>query len=168
MLAPSPATAAGDLGDWPEPQPLTVKVEPEPYPLDALPDTIRAAVEEVQAFVQAPVAMVASSALAALSLAIQAHADVQRAEKLNGPASLDLLTIAPSGERKSTCDGIFTTAIRDYETQQAEAAKPDIKNYEAAKGAWESRKGGLKERIGAETKAGKPTSEFERKLRDLR
>ena len=167
MLAPSPATAAGDLGDWPEPQPLTVKVEPEPYPLDALPDTIRAAVEEVQAFVQAPVAMVASSALAAMSVAIQAHADVQRAEKLTGPTSLDLLTIAPSGERKSTCDGIFTTAIRDYETQQAEAAKPDIKNYEAAKGAWESRKGGLKERIKAETKAGKPTSEFERKLRDL-
>ncbi len=159
--------AAADPDGWPEPLPLVAKMEPEPYPLDALPDTIRAAVIEVQEFVQAPVAMVASSALAALSLAIQAHADVQRAEKLSGPVGLFLLTIAGSGERKSTCDGFFTSAIKDYETQQVEAAKPDVKNYEAAKGAWESRKGGLKERIKADTKAGKPTSEFERKLRDL-
>jgi putative DNA primase/helicase len=158
---------AGDPDAWPEPQPLTAKVEPLPYPLDALPDAIREAVIEVQAFTKAPIPMVASSALAALSLASQAHADVQRADKLSGPVGLFLLTIADSGERKSTCDGFFTTAIKDYETQQAEAAKPDIKNYDAAKGAWESRKGGLKERIKADTKGGKPTSEFERKLRDL-
>ncbi|PIV88684.1 MAG: hypothetical protein COW48_04715, partial [Hydrogenophilales bacterium CG17_big_fil_post_rev_8_21_14_2_50_63_12] len=50
---------------WPEPQPLSAKVEPEPYPVDALPDTIRAAVEEVAGFVKAPLPMVASSALAA-------------------------------------------------------------------------------------------------------
>ena len=30
-------------GNWLEPQPLAVKVEPESYPLDALPDTVRAA-----------------------------------------------------------------------------------------------------------------------------
>lgn len=59
-------------------QPLAVKVEPEPYPLDALPASIRAAVEEVVGFVKAPIPMVASSALAALSLAIQAHADVSK------------------------------------------------------------------------------------------
>ncbi|MDP2783291.1 MAG: DUF3987 domain-containing protein [Sulfurimicrobium sp.] len=90
--------------DWPEPQPLAAKVAAEPYPFDALPETIRAAVEEVQGFTKAPVPLVASSALAALSLAIQAHADVKRAEKLAGPVGLFLLTIADSGERKSTCD----------------------------------------------------------------
>jgi putative DNA primase/helicase len=58
---------------WPMPQPLTAKIEAEPYPIDALPDTIRAAVEEVGSFVKAPVPLVASSAIAALSLAIQAH-----------------------------------------------------------------------------------------------
>ncbi len=104
--------AVGEL--WPEPQPLATKVEPEPYPLDALPDAIRAAVKEVQGFTKAPVPLVASSALAALSLASQAHADAKRAEKLTGPVSLFLLTIADSGERKSTCDGFFTKAIRDY------------------------------------------------------
>lgn len=98
---------------WPEPQPLAAKVDPEPYPVDALPDAIRTAVEEVQGFTKAPVPLVASSALAALSLAIQAHADAKRAEKLTGPVSLFLLTIADSGERKSTCDGFFTKAIRE-------------------------------------------------------
>ena len=98
---------AGGKGGWPEPQPLSAKVEPEPYPLDALPGTIRAAVEEVAAFIKAPVPLVASSALASLSVATQAHIDVKRADKLQGPSSLFLLTIADSGERKSTCDGIF-------------------------------------------------------------
>ena len=72
---------AGDSegNGWPDPQPLAAKMEPEPYPLDALPLPIRAAVEEVAGFVKAPVPMVASSALAALSLAIQAHADAKRA-----------------------------------------------------------------------------------------
>ena len=58
------------------------------YPLDALPDTIRAAVEEVVGFVKAPIPLVASSALSALSLACQAHIDVKRAEGLQGPVGL--------------------------------------------------------------------------------
>lgn len=78
-----------------------------------LPEPIRAAVEEVAGFVKAPLPMVASSALAALSLAIQAHVDVSRAARLQGPAGLFLLTIADSGERKSTCDGFFTKPIRE-------------------------------------------------------
>ena len=60
----------------------------------------------------------ASSALGALSLTGQAYVDVKRAEGLTGPTSLFLLTIADSGERKSTCDKFFTEPIRNYERQQ--------------------------------------------------
>jgi putative DNA primase/helicase len=158
---------AGDGDGWTQPQPLTAKVEPEPYPLDALPDTIRAAVKEVADFVKAPLPMVASSALAALSLAIQAQADAKRAEKLHGPVGLFLLTIADSGERKSTCDGFFTRAIRDYEEAQAEAAKPILKDHKAAIEAWEAKRGGVKENIRQLAKAGKPTCSAEQTLRDL-
>ncbi|MFM9883758.1 MAG: toprim domain-containing protein, partial [Burkholderiales bacterium] len=94
----SPAEPLGAHG-WPEPQPLAAKIEPQPYPIDALPDTIRAAVEEVGGFVKAPLPLVASSALAALSLAAQAHIDIKRADRLQGPTGLYLLTIADSGER---------------------------------------------------------------------
>ncbi len=152
---------------WPEPQPLSSKVEAEQYPLDALPESIRAAVEEVQGFVKAPVPLVASSALAALSLAIQAHADVKRAERLAGPVGLFLLTIADSGERKSTCDGFFTKAIRDYEAQQAEAAKPLVKDYRAALEGWEARCSGIKDKIRQLAKAGKPTGELEQLMHEL-
>jgi len=120
---------AGGKGGWQEPQPLSARVELEPYPLDALPKTIRAAVEEVAGFTKAPVPLVASSALAALSVAAQAHFDVKRADKLHGPSSLFLLTIADSGERKSTCDGFFSSAIRQYEPARRQETGTSGGNY---------------------------------------
>jgi putative DNA primase/helicase len=136
---------------------LTAKIEPEPYPLDALPDKVRAAVEEVQRFVQAPTALVASSALAALSLAAQAYADVTRATKLQGPTGVYLMVIADSGERKTTCDGFFTAAIRQYEREQAEAMAPAVKRYKAELAAWEARREGLLSAIKAAARNGKPS-----------
>jgi len=162
------ATAAILAGQvWPEPQPLTAKVAPEPYPIDALPETIRAAVEEVAGFVKAPLAMVASSALAALSLATQAHIDVKRAERLHGPTGLFLLTIADSGERKSTCDGFFTSAIRQYQEEQAEAMKPAIKQHQADMAAWEAERDGILAAIKAAGKSGKPTDKLRGDLAEL-
>jgi putative DNA primase/helicase len=160
-------TAAPNIDEWPEPQPLIMKAEPAPYPLDALPDTIRAAVVEVHQFVKAPIALVASSALGALSLAGQAHVDVKRAEKLAGPVSLFLLTIADSGERKSTCDEFFTGPIREFQQQRAEAAKPDLVTYRADLAAWETKQGGIKDKLRQQAKASKPTAELESALRDI-
>ncbi len=165
---PENATAAILEGQsWPEPQPLAAKVAPEPYPIDALPKTIRAAVEEVAGFVKAPLPMVASSALAALSLATQAHVDAKRAERLQGPVGLFLLTIADSGERKSTCDGFFTSAIRQYQEEQAEAAKPAIKEYQAEIAAWEAERDGILSAIKGAAKSGKATNNLRADLADL-
>lgn len=155
---------AADPDGWPEPQPLAAKVEPEPYPLDALPDTIRAAVIEVQAFTKAPVPMVAGAALAALSLAIQTYVDIKRADKLHGPVGLFLLTIADSGERKSTCDSFFTSAIRDYQADQAELAKPEQEKHRAKLAAWEAKRAGMLEAIKLASKGSKPTANIEREL----
>lgn len=168
--APPAQDAPGDMPEghsWPEPQPLATKVEPEPYPANALPNAIRAAVEEVQGFTKAPLPLVASSALAALSLAIQAHADVKRAEQLSGPVSLYLLTIADSGERKSTCDGFFTKAIRDHEEAQAALAKPLLDDHRAGSEAWEAKRTGLKDKIRQFAKSGKGTVQYEDMLREL-
>jgi putative DNA primase/helicase len=153
-----------DSDGWPEPQPLAAKVKPEPYPLDALPDTIRAAVIEVQAFTKAPIPMVAGAALAALSLAIQSYADIKRADKLHGPVGLFLLTIADSGERKSTCDGFFTSAIRDYQAEQAELAKPKQEKCRAELSAWEAKRTGMLDAIKQASRSSKPTANIEREL----
>jgi putative DNA primase/helicase len=155
------------LEAWPDPLPLTVKMDPEPYPVDALPPTVRAAVEEVAAFVKAPLPLVAASALSALSIAIQAHADAKRAERLQGPSGVYLLTIADSGERKSTCDGFFTQAIRDYEAEQAERAKPRFSAYHTALEAWDAERDGIKERIRQMARGGTPTEERKEALRTL-
>lgn len=160
---------AGDSegNGWPDPQPLSAKIEPEPYPVDALPETIRAAVEEVAGFVKAPAALVASSALAALSLACQAHIDAKRAEKLHGPVALFLLTIADSGERKSTCDGFFASAILQYQEEQAEAMKPAIKEHRAAMAAWEAERDGILSAIKDAGKKGNATDKLRADLAQL-
>ena len=141
MIANAEAPEARD--DWPEPMPLAAMVLPEPYPIDALPDIIRAAVEEVQSFAKAPFPLVASSALAAVSLAVQAHVDMKRAEKLSGPVGLFLLTIAESGERKSTCDGFFVKSIREYQDEQAEVAKPVLTAHRADISTWEAKRAAM-------------------------
>ena len=163
----SDSGATGQIDLWPELQALIVQIDPQEYPLDALPDAVRCAVQEVAAFVKAPIPLIATSALAALSLAIQAHTDVERAERLSGPCGLFLLAIADSGERKSTCDGFFTTAIRDYQAQQQEAAKPLIQAYKSEHDAWEAQRSGLKEKIKALAKEGKPSTAQVQQLHDL-
>ena len=150
--------------DWPEPQPLTAKIEPEPFPVGALPNTVRAAVEEVQGFVKAPLALAVSSALGALSLACQAHVDVKRAEKLSGPVGLFLLTIADSGERKTTCDGFFISAIRGYQEQQAKSMNSAVKRHRTKIDAWAARRDGLLLAIKNATKSGKPTEHLQADL----
>src|SRR3546814_6102748 len=83
---------------WAEPLALAgVSHEPEAYPLDALSEGLRAAVADVHATTQAPLAMVATGALTALSLAGQAHVNVARNKHLTGPVSLFALV-----DRKST------------------------------------------------------------------
>ncbi|MEF8714383.1 MAG: YfjI family protein [Accumulibacter sp.] len=152
---------------WPDPQPLTAKTEAEPYPLDALPAAIGAAVEEVAGFVQAPLPLVAAAALSALSVTCQAHADVQRAVRLSGPASLFMLSLGDSGERKTTCDTFFTTAIREYEAEQAEIMKPVLQRFEADHDAWKAKRSGILQAITELSKKSKPTDELQSVLAEV-
>lgn len=159
------ATGINDV--WPELQPLIAKTEAADYPLDALPTLIRNAVTEVCGFVKAPAPLVAMSALAALSVAIQAHTDVQRDIKLAGPCGLFFCGIADSGERKTSCDGYFTSTIHDYQAREREKAKPLIQAYETDLDAWKAKRGGVQEKIKALAKDGKPTNLLEKQLHDL-
>lgn len=159
--------ASVDPAGWPDPQPLTARIDPEPYPVEALPDGTRAAVKEVAGFVQAPFPLVASSALGALSLAAQARADVKRADRLQGPAALFMLAIADSGERKTTCDRYFTEAIRTYEAEQAELAKPELQRHAAAFAAWNAEREGIVSAIKDAGKKRKPADKLSADLAEL-
>jgi hypothetical protein len=88
-----------------EPTPLIHKVPPgEPFPVEAM-GPLKAATEAIQDKTQAPAAIGAQSLLAVASLACQAFANVQSLGGIK-PISLFSLTIAKSGERKSSCDAL--------------------------------------------------------------
>lgn len=143
--------AAAAIPFTPEaPQPLVREIPAgAPFPLRHL-GPLRAAVEAVRGMTQAPVAIPAASALAVASLAVQAFANV---ETLGGPrpVSLYLLTIARSGERKSSCDAPFLAALRAHEREQARAQRAEIAAWQNRHALWK----GERDRILAEAKKGK-------------
>ena len=128
---------------WGLPEPLYADFEKHPYPIEALPEPIKQAVQEVQRFIQAPTALVANCALSSLSVAIQGHIDMQRADGLRSPVSLYMMTIADSGERKTSVDSLFIKPIREFDQKQAEIAKPLINRYKTDLAAWEAQRAGI-------------------------
>lgn len=150
--------------DWPDPEPLTEPLDPLPYPADALPPLLRDAVREAQAFVQAPTALVACSALAALLVAAQGLVNVRRDHQLAGPVSLYLLAVADSGERKTTCDTIFSPALREWESGRAMAIAPDLAARDAALAAFEAKKAGILDAIKHKRRRSQDTAREEGEL----
>jgi putative DNA primase/helicase len=149
---------------WPEAVPLLAEAEAAlPYPVDALPPVMRAAVTTYQAFGRQPVAMVASSALAAASLACQGLADVDRDGNLAGPCSLSFLSVGLSGERKTSCDRVMARGLRRWEREERGRRAPGI---EAARGrldAWQARRDGVLARIKRLSGSAKAEDEADRR-----
>ncbi len=130
---------AAKIDAWPKPEQIVPALAAAPYPIEALPDVVREAVQEVQGFLKAPLSMVAMSAVTATSLAAQGIADVERAEGLRGPSSLFAITVAESGERKSACDNFFAKPLREYEQARLDENLEQVKDYEAELAAWTAR-----------------------------
>ncbi|WP_164549765.1 YfjI family protein [Altericroceibacterium xinjiangense] len=119
-IDPARLDAAETIGpcEGTSPQPLVREIPTGlPYPVEVL-GPLRPAVEAVQRRTQAPVAIPAQSALSVAALAVQGFANV---ETLGGwaPLSLYCLTVAASGERKSSCDAPLMAAMREFEREQA-------------------------------------------------
>ena len=124
-----------------------INVMQEAYPVEALPETVRLAVEEVTGHAQCPISMAASSALTTLSLAIQGYVDVKRDSKLIGPTSLYFLILADSGERKTSVSNVFLKPIVEFEREHKEQHQQDKKDYEAKLAIWEAKSKALKIRL---------------------
>lgn len=128
VITPKPFTAEA-------PQPLIREIaKGADYPIDAL-GPLRAVVEAVQSRTQAPTAIAAQSALSVASLAVQGHADV---ETLAGysPVSLFCLTIAQSGERKSACDKLVMTGLRDVERDRSDNYRNEMSDWQRSHKLW--------------------------------
>lgn len=161
------ATKLNSEGSWLPPNDLLQESTLSPYPLDSLPSGLGDAVREVLDFVKCPVALAACSALSVLSVSAQHLANVRRAEGLAGPASLYMLAIAESGERKSSVDKHFTKAITAWEANQVESAKPEAKKFKVEHDSWSMQYEGLKQKIKETAKEQKPTGNLTKDLQYL-
>ena len=131
VIQPKPFVTEG-------PQPLVREIpRGEDYPANAH-GPLRHIVMAVQEATQAPVAIAAQSALSVASLAVQAHADV---ETLAGfvPTSLYCLTVAQSGERKSGCDKLVMSGLREIERDRAIEYRQAMGNWATEHKLWTAR-----------------------------
>jgi hypothetical protein len=142
-----------------EPTPLVRPMPPaEEYPAHALGPLWQVAAA-MQDRTQAPIAICAQAALGVAALAAQGIAD---AETLHGraPCSLFLLTLAQSGERKSTCDQEAMRGVRDFEAELAESHKVEKLEHRNRLDIWLARRAEI-------LKPGKGDQDPNAKLADL-
>ncbi len=112
-------------------------------------------------------ALIACSALAVLSVAAQGLVNVRRDHHLVGPVSLYLLAVADSGERKTTCDGIFSPALRQWESAQLAKIASELASREAAMAAFEAKKAGVLDAIKTRRRRSQDTTREESDLDGL-
>ena len=152
--------------DYPQPQAILGQYDEKPYPLDALPDLMRDAVQEVQAYVQAPTALIACNALAVASLATQGLAKIRRDVQLVSPLSLYVFLISEPNERKTFSEGFFTAGVKAWEREQLAKYKPEHDKYQADLAAWQASCKGITLDIQKLAKNGE-TSEIDKRRKDL-
>jgi hypothetical protein len=112
----------------------------EPYPTDALGPVLSRAARAIGAKVQVPEAIAAQSVLAAAALAAQAHADVRLPYGQSRPLSLYFMTIAGSGDRKTTSDREALWPIVKREQALHEIHQDQRQAWAIASAAWGAEK----------------------------
>ncbi|PHR11558.1 MAG: hypothetical protein COA41_20105 [Sphingopyxis sp.] len=122
---------------YPMPLPLLPETEQAtPYPVEALGQLLGDAVKTIASIVKVPEAMAAQSVLGAAAMAAQAHGDVIRSGQ-GIPLSLFMLTVAESGDRKSSADGLALKAHRQHQRELLEQYKTKRKEYRDADDAYQ-------------------------------
>ena len=129
---------------WPTPLPLHKQLTEEaPYPLQCLPPILQSAISGYQEYGQQPVSLIASSALANVSVSCQALANVGRDKHLVSPVSMYFLLVASSGERKSAIDNAFSKAARQWESTIRKQSERAVKTAISQHKAWKMEHDGL-------------------------
>jgi Protein of unknown function (DUF3987) len=113
------------------------------YPLDALGSILGDAAKQLAYHVQVPEGIAAQSVLSAASLIAQAHINVQRGNIGIGPVSIFSLSVAESGDRKSTVDRLALAPIRFYENKRLLEMSDKEKRYKSELDSWTIRRNNL-------------------------
>lgn len=132
--------------------PAKVADEPQPlfrepaaggiYPVDALGNALADAARAIDDMVQCAMGTAAGSVLAAASLACQPLANIVLpiGDGDARPLSLYLVTVAASGERKTTADKLAMRLVKELEEELLSEQSRQIADWKADLAAWEAAK----------------------------
>jgi len=110
---------------WPELHPFGAAELPR-FPVDALPDDLRAWVAAESEATQTPAALPGLLSLAACSAAIARRVEVEARPGWTEPVNLYVLALLNPGERKSAVFRDCTEPLREIETELIETERPAV------------------------------------------
>jgi hypothetical protein len=145
-------------------QPPLSPLVPYSFPFNALPPSLQEAVQNVGGITQAPLELIMSSVFGAMSLVCQSLIDICPREGMNLSSSLYLLTLAESGERKSSTDRLVMQPFHEHELVAAEAYTAAQKTYETEWLVWNAKRSAILSAIKRQTKRNESTTEEEARL----
>ncbi len=129
---------AAEMAVPPEKRPLFRELPAAmPFPIDALGPLAEPA-RAIHSIAAAPLSMCGQSVLAAVTLAVQAHRDVELPGGGRRPLTCILLSVAESGERKSTVDKLAGGGIASVEEKWRLEWHKAQQAYEDEKDAYEA------------------------------
>jgi Protein of unknown function (DUF3987) len=139
-----------------------------PFPVDALGPLAEAA-SAIQARTQAPLAIAAQAVLATATLAVQAQRDVELPGAGQRPLTEIFISVAESGERKSSVDRLALAPVHEIEREWKQEIDAELRRYANAKAAWDTARdqakrankgnvGGIREALDATGPEPKPPS----------
>jgi len=136
--------------DWPSLLPLQIETLPE-FPVDALPSPLRDWASAASDATQTPPALAASMALAAASTVALGAAKVECAAGWEEELALYVVTVLPSGERKSSVVRMALAPVRTLERELGEHARPRIAESLARREILDARRTRLTRDAGRDT-----------------
>ncbi|NWA61598.1 DUF3987 domain-containing protein [Pantoea sp. B9002] len=137
------------------------------FPYRNLPKQLNAMIFEIQRRTKAPLALIIASMLGAISLVCQRRINVERPGQLEGPVSLFMITIAESGERKSTVDSMIMRPILQIDEENAESYRLARAIFDEEMELFLAQKQALMSRLKSETKLDLDTDNTKERLKAL-
>jgi hypothetical protein len=104
-------------------------------------------INETHFITKAAYPLIVSTALAAISTALQGHIDVELPTGKICPISLNLLTCADSGERKSTVENLLMEGIKNYQKKREQSCRKQLIEYDILRELHDVKSKSLKKRL---------------------
>lgn len=137
------------------------------FPLNAFPSKLRETIIDIEKRTQAPIPLIASSVISAISLSSQNRIDVNINGVLKSPVSLFLFVIANSGERKTTVDRIVMKPFYEHDEKSLQQLDECKKTHAVEMQIWQEREKTVLAKIRSKTAKGLSTEVESQTLKAL-